>query len=84
MNELFTVEEINLMCIFDTSTCGRLISELTTAMVDFNTGDPQSDAELNEIAANALAKLSGMSDADFAALELCPEYNDDNYYETEV
>ena len=83
MNELFTVEEVNLMCIFDTSSRSRLISELTAAAGEFDSGDPQSDAEIREIAENALAKLNAMSDAEFAAFELCPEYSDNDYYEQE-
>ena len=83
MNELFTVEEINLICIFDISSRADLISEVSAAVGDFDTGDSQSDAELKEIAENVLAKLKGMNDADFAALELCPEYSDDDYYEQE-
>lgn len=83
MNELFTVEEVNLMCIFDTSSRERLISEISAAIGDFDAGDPQSDAEIREIAENALAKLGDMSGAEFAALELCPEYSDNDYYETE-
>jgi hypothetical protein len=83
MNELFTVEEVNLMCIFDTSSRKRLISDISAAIGDFDAGDPQSDAEIREIAENTLSKLNAMSDTEFAALELCPEYSDKDYYETE-
>jgi hypothetical protein len=76
MFEQFTVEEINLMCIFDTSGRSRLISELTEAMQGFD------NPELAEIAANALKKLNNMSDLEFAAIELYPEYGDND--ETEV
>jgi len=76
MFEQFTVEETNLMCIFDTSSRSRLISELTAAMPEFQ------DPELAEIAVNVLKKLNNMSDLEFAALELYPEYGD--YEETEV
>ena len=68
MPELFTVEEINLMCIFDISSRDALIAGLTTAMPDFD------EPELTEITVNVLAKLYKMSDADFIALELYPEY----------
>jgi hypothetical protein len=84
MNEIFTVEEINLICVFDTSDRGKLKNELSSAAANFDTGNAESDAEMREIAANALAKLGGMSDADFAALELYPEYSDEDFYETEV
>jgi hypothetical protein len=72
----FTVEEVNLMCIFDTSNRAALMTELAAATRDF------SDEELLDIAENALTKLGKMSDADFAALTLYPEYND--YDEQEV
>jgi hypothetical protein len=70
MNEIFTVEEVNLMCIFDASSRPALVSELTERITDFE------DDELFDIAHSALEKLSIMSDADFAALELCPEYEE--------
>ncbi|MDR3310950.1 MAG: transposon-transfer assisting family protein [Oscillospiraceae bacterium] len=76
MNELFTVEEANLMCIFNTSGRERLMTELTAAIGGFD------ESELIEIAKTALAKLSEMSNEDFAALDLYPEYGDGE--ETEV
>jgi hypothetical protein len=68
--EIFTVPEVNLMCIFNVSDRETLMSELTAAMRDF------SDAELLDIAENALTKLCKMSDTDFAALTLYPESGD--------
>lgn len=82
MPDLFTVEEVNLMCIFNTSSRGTLIVELIEATGNFETGDPQSDAEMLDIAVAVLDKLSKMSDEDFAALELNPAYED--YDEQEV
>jgi len=76
MFERFTVEETNLMCIFDTSSRYTLIAELTAAVPEFD------EPELSEIAENVLAKLEKMSDAEFSALELYPEYED--YDEQEV
>jgi hypothetical protein len=70
MDELFTVEEINLMCIFDTSSREKLIAELTAALADFE------DAEMREIAEGALRKLSEMSDTDYSPLDLYPEYEE--------
>ena len=71
MPELFTVEEINLMCVFDTSGRDALIAELTAAIPGFD------EPELAGIAENVLSKLAKMSGADFAALELYPEYEDE-------
>jgi hypothetical protein len=75
-NEKFTVEETNLMCIFDTAGRQRLISELTAAMPGFG------DGELAEIAESALAKLEKMSGDGFDALTLYPVYDD--YEESEA
>ena len=71
MPELFTVEEINLMCIFDTSDKDALLADLTAAIPYLD------EPELVEIADSVLAKLSQMSGAEFSALEFYPEYNDE-------
>jgi hypothetical protein len=70
MIELFTVEEINLMGAFGAAGRAELIAEIMTAEKGID------DPELAEITENALAKLRKMSDADFDALELYPEYGD--------
>jgi hypothetical protein len=75
MIEQFTVEEINLMCFFDTSARGALIQDLIDAINDFD------DDEIFEIAQNALNRLTKMSGEDFAALNFYPIYDDE---ETEV
>ena len=66
----FTVEEINLMCVYDTSNRATLINDLRTAMPDFD------EEGMSEIAETALAKLEGMTDEAFSALVLTPEYDD--------
>lgn len=71
MMEQFTVEEINLLCIFDTRSRDALIQDLTAAIHDFD------DDEILEIAENALRKVTKMSGEDFAALDFCPMYDDD-------
>jgi hypothetical protein len=75
MFEHFTVEEVNMICIFDTSSKDALITELTAAVPEFD------EPGLDEIAQSVLAKLAKMSGADFDALELYPEYED---YDEEV
>jgi hypothetical protein len=69
MTEIFTVEEVNLMCIFDTTSRSTLLTDLIDAVTDF-------EDELFEIAVPLIERLSKMSDAEFAALELYPEYDD--------
>ena len=71
MPELFTVEEVNLMCIFDTSDKDALIAGLTAAIPYFD------EPGLIEIADSVHAKLSKMSGAEFYALDFYPEYNDE-------
>jgi len=73
----FTVEEENLICIFDTSSRTALINEICAAMPDFD------EPGLKEIAENTLKILNGMTDAEFSELSFNPAYfNDDD--ETEV
>jgi hypothetical protein len=79
MSEQFTVEETNLMCIFDTSSRSALIAELTAAIPDFD------EPELIEIAEGSISLLGKMTDEDFSALVLYPEYKDyDDDDESEV
>ena len=75
---LFTVEEENLICIFDTSSCGALIGDISDAISHFD------EPELREIAESALRKLESMSDSDFSAFIFHPAYSgDDDNDETE-
>jgi hypothetical protein len=76
MIDRFTVEEINMICIFDTSGRDALITELTAAMPEF------IEPGLVEIAESVLSKLGKVSGDEFTALELYPVY--DNYEESEV
>ena len=77
MDGQFTIEEINLMCIFDTGSRDSLIAELTAAVPEFD------EPELIEIAENVLTILKAMNDDDYNALDLYPVY-DDYDEETEV
>jgi len=75
--DIFTVEEENLICAFDTSGRDALIADISGAMSDFD-GD---GAEMRDIAVSALAKLDAMTDAEFSALILNPAYSGDNEME---
>jgi len=70
MLEQFTIEEINLICIFDTSSRVTLIEELRAVLQD------SDEAEMRELAQNIIARLEKLTDAEFAALDLYPEYED--------
>jgi hypothetical protein len=65
MIEQFTFEEINLMCIFDTSSRESLINELTAAVIHF-------EDDMTEIADNILEKLKTISDSEYEIIEMYP------------
>lgn len=68
----FTLDEINLLCIYDTADKAELESRLRLSIPHIE------NAELKEIAESALSKLTGLSAAEFAELELAPSvYADD-------
>ncbi len=56
----FTFEEMNLMCIYNTGS---------------RTGLAPEETELRELTDSALGKLQAMSDAEFAELELYPDFD---------
>lgn len=73
MNE-FTFEEMNLMCIYNGSGGGTrpgLIAALTEMRGYL---DPDED-ELRSLTDSALGKLGRMSDGDFDALNLYPDFD---------
>lgn len=70
----FTVEEINLMCIYHTSNRYILIREMETALPFVR------DVEMRSLMTNTLNKLYATSDTDFSNLPLFPTwegYDDD-------
>lgn len=68
----FTFDEINLMCIYNTGTRQGLMDALKE-MREYLEPD---ETELMAITDSALEKLSAMTDADFAVLELYPDFDD--------
>ena len=74
---VFTIEEENLMCIFDIASREALISGIRGALLDFE------EPDLRKIAENAMKKLEAMTDAEFSALTFSPAYHNDDD-ETEV
>ena len=60
----FTVEEINLMCVFNTGSRMKLIEDIGRVL-------PQlKESEMEELAGNVLTKLQNMTDEEFAELIL--------------
>ena len=67
----FTFEEMNLLCIYNTGSRGGLIEALTETRGELS----PEEAELRELTDSALDKLQAMSDAEFADLELFPDFD---------
>ena len=76
MNELFTAEEINLMCIYGTSDKTVLLAELRDSLLEIY------DPEMRDIYESAIEKLGKISDDDF--LEIGMFIADEFIEETEV
>ena len=68
----FTFEEMNLMCIYNTGSRTGLIDSLREMRGELS----PEEAELRELTDSALSKLRAMSDAEFAELELYPDFDE--------
>ena len=70
----FSIEELNLMCIYDTGTRSGLIAELEKIALEL----APEDAELNLLIQSALKKLMAMSDQEYGELILVPDYKEED------
>ena len=70
----FTIEEINLMCIYDTGTRQGLMDALKAMYSDLL----PEEAELRQLTENVLARLKGMTDDEYAQMQesLIPAYDE--------
>ena len=70
----FTIEEINLMCIYDTGTRQGLMDALKAMYSDLL----PEEAELRQLTENVLARLDGMTDDEYAQMQesLIPAYDE--------
>ena len=68
----FIFEEINLMCICNTGSRTGLIEALNEMRGHLE----PDETELRELTDSALGKLQAMSDAEFAELELFPDFDE--------
>ena len=69
---MFTNDEINLICIYNTRSREGLIDELTQMRGYIGA----EETELLTLTDSALVKLRHMSDAEYAALELFPDFDE--------
>ena len=60
MNNPFTVEETNLMCVFETSNRMKLMEEIRRVMLHIK------DSDMEDLSGQVLRKLDGMTDKEFA------------------
>ena len=72
--ECFSIEEINLMCIYDTGTRSGLLNELENVLPIL----AKDEAELSELIQTVIAKLRRMSDLDYSQLVLLPDYEEED------
>jgi len=70
----FSIEELNLMCIYDIGSRIGLISELQKLGPEL----AEEDAELIDLVQNVLQKLIAMSDQEYRTLILVPDYKDED------
>lgn len=64
---IFTVEETNLMCCFDTSSRSKLISEMKSLPIN------DLDNEMAELLYKTVQKLESMTDAEFDEYYIVPD-----------
>lgn len=76
MNEIFTAEEINLMCIYNTSDRTALLADLKLGLADVY------DPDMREIFHTAIAKLETLTDTDFSDIGfyIADEYMDEGAF----
>ena len=70
---MVTYEERQLMAIYNTGTRRGLLEELT----EMQSYISAEETDLNKLTASAIRKLQEMSDDDYAALDLVPEFISD-------
>ena len=68
---MFNVEEMNLMCIFNTGRRDALVAELRNSLSDVY------DPELREIIETVAAKLHKLTDDEFSQIVFVPDYDDE-------
>ena len=70
----FSIEELNLMCIYDTGTRSGLMAGLEKIALEL----APEEAELAELIQSALKKLTTMSDQEYGELVLVPDYKEED------
>lgn len=71
MNLNFSVEEMNLMCIYSAPNRSQIIENILADLA--NVDDP----DMKQLMLNTIQRLRTLSDAEFSELELTPDWEDD-------
>lgn len=69
----FTKDEMNLMYIYNSDTREGMIA----ALAEMRRYLDKDETELQELTDSAITKLGGITDEQFAALELVPDFDTD-------
>ena len=70
----FSIEELNLMCIYDIGIRSGLIAGLEKIALEL----APEEEELSELIQSALKKLTAMSDQEYGELILVPDYKEED------
>lgn len=70
----FSIEELNLMCIYDTGTRAGLMVGLEKIALEL----APEDEDLMDLIQGALKKLAAMSDEEYGELILVPDYKEED------
>ena len=68
----FSMEEMNLICVYNATTRPSLIREIQHGLPD------TADDELREIMVQVLSKLERLTDEEFSAINFYADYDEDN------
>lgn len=70
----FNIEELNLMCIYDSGTRSGLMEGLEKIATELTA----EDADLAELFQSTMKKLAAMSDQEYGELILVPDYKEED------
>jgi len=65
------MEEMNLMCVYNTGSRTSLIADIKESMPDVY------DAELREIMEQVISKLESLTDEEFSQITFYPDFGDE-------
>ena len=72
--KMVTYEERQLMAIYNTGTRKGLLE----ALIDMQKFLSKEEQDLNDLTASAISKLQEMSDDDYEALDLVPDFDSED------